>query len=136
MTERLHFHFSLSCIGEGNDNPLQCSCLENPRDGEAWWDAVSGDAQSRTRLKQLSISSSNSKLLSGNYNMSWKGLIGKVDGGIFKVATLEDKESFLQEVTYTMKPKDFIRCRQEKMEEKLVGEHDSNRGNVMCRLEK
>ena len=40
MTERLHFHFSLSCIGEGNGNPLQCSCLENPRDGEAWWAAV------------------------------------------------------------------------------------------------
>ena len=42
MTERLHFHFSLSCIGEGNGNPLQCSCLENPRDGEAWWAAVYG----------------------------------------------------------------------------------------------
>ena len=54
MTERLHFHFSLSCIGEGNGNPLQCSCLENPRDGEAWWAAVSGVAQSRTRLKRLS----------------------------------------------------------------------------------
>ena len=51
MTEWLHFHFSLSCIGEGNGNPLQCSCLENPRDGEAWWAAVSGVAQSRTRLK-------------------------------------------------------------------------------------
>ena len=51
MTERLHFHFSLSCIGEGNDNPLQCSCLENPRDREAWWAAVYGVAQSRTRLK-------------------------------------------------------------------------------------
>ena len=49
-TERLHFHFSLSCIGEGNGNPLQCSCLENPRDGEAWWAAVYGVAQSRTRL--------------------------------------------------------------------------------------
>ena len=57
-TERLHFHFSLSCIGEGNGNPLQCSCLENPRDGEAWWAAVYGVAQSRTRLKQLSSSSS------------------------------------------------------------------------------
>ena len=57
-TERLHFHFSLSCIGEGNGNPLQCSCLENPRDGGAWWAAVSGVAQSRTRLKRLSISSS------------------------------------------------------------------------------
>ena len=58
MTERLHFHFSLSCIGEGNGNPLQCSCLENLRDGGAWWAAVSGVAQSRTRLKQLSSSSS------------------------------------------------------------------------------
>ena len=51
MTERLHFHFSLSCIGEGNGNPLQCSCLENPRDGGAWWAAVYGVAQSLTRLK-------------------------------------------------------------------------------------
>ena len=50
-TERLHFHSSLSCIGEGNGNPLQCSCLENPRDGGAWWAAVYGVAQSRTRLK-------------------------------------------------------------------------------------
>ena len=50
-TERLPFHFSLSCIGEGNGNPLQCSCLENPRDGEAWRAAVYGVAQSRTRLK-------------------------------------------------------------------------------------
>ena len=47
-TERLHFHFSLSCIGEGNGNPLQCSCLENPRDGGAWWAAVYGVAQSQT----------------------------------------------------------------------------------------
>ena len=47
MTERLHFHFSLSCIGEGNGNPLQCSCLENPRDGGAWWAAVYGVVQSR-----------------------------------------------------------------------------------------
>ena len=50
-TEQLHFHFSLSCIGEGNGNPLQCSCLENPRDGGAWWAAVYGVAKSRTRLK-------------------------------------------------------------------------------------
>ena len=57
-TERLHFHFSLSCIGEGNGNPLQCSCLENPRDGGAWWAAVYGVAQSQTRLKRLSSSSS------------------------------------------------------------------------------
>ena len=56
-TERLPFHFSLSCIGEGNGNPLQCSCLENPRNGGAWWAAVYGVAQSRTRLKWLSSSS-------------------------------------------------------------------------------
>ena len=57
-TEWLHFHFSLSCIGEGHGNPLQCSCLENPRDGGAWWAAVYGVAQSQTRLKRLSSSSS------------------------------------------------------------------------------
>ena len=57
-TERLHFHFSLSCIGEGNGNPLQCSCLENPRDGGAWWAAIYGVAQSWTRLKRLRSSSS------------------------------------------------------------------------------
>ena len=72
--ERLHFHFSLSCIGEGNGNPLQCSCLENPRDGGAWWAAVYGVAQSLTRLKRLSSSSS-------------KGLVnntlGDTKGGMF-----------------------------------------------------
>ena len=57
-TERLHFHFSLLCIGEGNGNPLQYSCLENPRDGGAWWAAIYAVAQSRTRLKRLSSSSS------------------------------------------------------------------------------
>ena len=51
MTEQLHFHFSLSCIGEGNGNPLHCSCLENPRDRGAWWAAVYGVTQSWTRLK-------------------------------------------------------------------------------------
>src|SRR5574341_604600 len=56
--EQLHFHFSLSCIREGNGNPLQCPCLENPRDGGAWWAAVYGVTQSRTRLKRLSSSSS------------------------------------------------------------------------------
>ena len=61
-TERLHFHFSLSCIGEGNGNPLQCSCLENPRGGGARWASVYGVAQSRTRLKRLSSSSSSSAL--------------------------------------------------------------------------
>ena len=56
-TEQLHFQFSLSCIGEGNDNLLQRSCLENPRDGRAWWAAIYGAAQSRPRLKRLSSSS-------------------------------------------------------------------------------
>ena len=65
MTEQLHFHFSLSHIGEGNGNPLQYSCLENPRDGEAWWSAVCGVTQSQTWLKWLSSSSS-----SGNTKMA------------------------------------------------------------------
>ena len=58
FTFTFHFHFSLSCTGEGNGNPLQCSCLENPRDNGAWWAAVYGVAQSGTRLKRLSSSSS------------------------------------------------------------------------------
>ena len=57
-TEQLHFHFSLSCTGGGKGNPLQCSCLENPRDGGAWWAAAYGVAQSQTRLMRLSSSSS------------------------------------------------------------------------------
>ena len=63
-TERLHFHFSLSCTGEGNGKPLQCSSLENPRDGRVWWAAIYGVAQSWTRLKWLcSSSSSNPNLV-------------------------------------------------------------------------
>ena len=57
MTERIHFHFSLSCTEEGNGNPLQCSCLENPRDGEPHGLPSMG-LQSQTRLKQLGSSSS------------------------------------------------------------------------------
>ena len=78
-TEWLHFHFSLSCIGEGNGNPLQCSCLENPGDRGAWWASVCGVAQSRTRLMRLSssISSSSSSrkliqtLLSSTQLLQW-----------------------------------------------------------------
>ena len=71
-TERLHFHFSLSCIGEGNGNPLHCSCLENPRDGGAWWAAVCGVAQSWTWLKRLSSSSSSkSKCYGDAYPKQW-----------------------------------------------------------------
>ena len=69
MTENLHFHFSLSCIGEGNGNPLQCSCLENPRDWGAWWAAIYGVSQSRTQLKWLSSSSSSS---SREGSTAWK----------------------------------------------------------------
>ena len=75
MTELLPFHFSLSWIGEGNGNPLQCSCLENPRDGGAWWAAIYGVAQSWTRLKRLS--SSSSKLLE-SFVDSLKQLINAV----------------------------------------------------------
>ena len=57
-TEQFHFHFSISCTGEGNGDPLHCSCLENPRDGGAWWAAIYEVAKSWTRLKQLSSSSS------------------------------------------------------------------------------
>ena len=77
MTERLHFDFSLSLIGEGNGNPLQYSCLENPRDGGAWWAAVCGVAQSRTLLRQLSSSSSNLQggiWIGGGETMIWKYL--------------------------------------------------------------
>ena len=70
MTEQLPFHFSLSCIGEGNGNPLQCSCLENPRDGGGWWAAVYGVAQSRTRLKWLSSSSND--LFSASLVAQWQ----------------------------------------------------------------
>ena len=54
-TEQLHFHFSLSCTGEGNGNPLQCSCLENPMDGGAWWAAVHGVARSQTQLSDFTF---------------------------------------------------------------------------------
>ena len=67
-SERLLFHFSLSCIGEGNGNPLQCSCLENARDGGAWWAAVYGVAQSWTWLKRLSSSSSSKRNKSKSLN--------------------------------------------------------------------
>ena len=70
-TERLHFHFSLSCTGEGNGNPLQCSCLENPRDGGAWWAAVYGVAQSGTRLKRLSSSRSSKQECKDDYDLEF-----------------------------------------------------------------
>ena len=71
--ERLHFDFSLSCIGEGNDNPLQCSCLENPRDGGAWWASIYGVTQSRTGLKWLSSSSSSSWVTERKFLIGFQG---------------------------------------------------------------
>ena len=68
-TEQLHFHFSLPCTGEGNGNPLQYSCLENPRDRGAWWAALYGVAQSRTRLTRLSSSSGNDKWCWASFNV-------------------------------------------------------------------
>ena len=79
MTKCLHFHFSLSCIGEGNGNPLQCSCLENPRDSGAWWAAVYRVTQSRTWLKQLSSSSSSSNAFSKEQKLrAWGSIDGKL----------------------------------------------------------
>ena len=81
-TEWFHSHFSLSCIGEGNGNPLQCSCLENPRDGGDWWAAVYGVAQSGTWLKWLSSSSSSlemKELYTGNYKTLMKEIKGDVN---------------------------------------------------------
>ena len=77
MTERLHFHFSLSCTGKGNGNLLQCSCLENPRDGGPWWAAIYGVAQSRTRLKRLSSSSSSIQECFFFFTKKWILLIFK-----------------------------------------------------------
>ena len=78
-TERLHFNFSLSCIGDGNGNPLQCYCLENPRDGRAWWAAVYGVTQSWTQLKRLSSSSSN---IVKFHNFCQYFLFGRAQGNI------------------------------------------------------
>ena len=79
MTERLHFHFSLSCIGEGNGNPLQCSCLQNPRDRGAWWAAVYQVAQSRTQLKRLSSSSSSSMGRKVGFHWQSNMLLGSLE---------------------------------------------------------
>ena len=73
--KRLHFHFSLSCTEKGNGNPLQCSCLENPRDGGAWWAAVSGVAQSSTRLKRLSSNSSSRETKTDVHTKTCIGMI-------------------------------------------------------------
>ena len=85
---------SLSCIGEGNGNPLQCSCLENPRDGRAWWASVYGVAQSRTWLKRLSSSSSSISLL--QQRVRWlDGITDSVDMNLSKLqAMVKDRENW------------------------------------------
>ena len=93
MTERLHFHFSLSCIGEGNGNPLQCSCLENPRDRGAQWAAIYGATQSRTQLKRLGNSSR-------RINYMYKNSSGVLSG---------NKLNILQYFVYSGLPVSFIR---------------------------
>ena len=97
-TERFHFHFSLSCIGKGNGNPLQCSCLENPRDGGAWWAAVYGVAQSWTRLKQGSSSSSSSTYLGTKlgycfFFVAFLGQLGNHGGSVTAVGFNADRVS-------------------------------------------
>ena len=101
-TEQLHFHFSLSCTGEGNGNPLQCSCLENPRDGGAWWAAVSGVAQSRTQLKRLSSSSSSrredlqsSQSILVNYSIHHHRIALIIGGSFLQFSDLDANNDFL-----------------------------------------
>ena len=94
MTEQLHFHFSLSCIGEGNGNPLQYSCLENPRDGGAWWAAAYGVAQSQTRLKRLSSSSSSSVTVSNAAEL-YTLLVKMVNFMLYVFTTIKRRDSKL-----------------------------------------
>jgi len=93
MTERLHFHFSLSCIGEGNGNPLQCSCLENPRDDGAWCIAVYGVVQRQTWLKRLSNSSSIDVLYL--YFPFWLTLLGIIVSSIIHLIRTDSNALFL-----------------------------------------
>ena len=94
---------SLSCIGEGNGNPLQCSCLENPRDGGAWWAAVYGVAQSLTRLKRLSSSSSQSYGEGNGTPLQYSCLENPMDGGAWKAAVhgVTEGRTRLSDFTFT-----------------------------------
>ena len=107
MTERLHFHFSLSHIGEGNGNPLQCSCLENPRDGGAWWAAVYGVAQGQTWLKWLSSIYIYICLPTNSQDWSplgWTGWISLQSKGLSKVFsnnTVQKHQFFSAQLSYS-----------------------------------
>ena len=91
MTKWLHFLLSPSCIGEGNGNPLQCSCLENPRDGGAWWAAIYGVAQSQSQLKWLCSSSS---ILVRTKNWFWKLRVHNKSHGMLHKWNAKCKEFF------------------------------------------
>ena len=101
-TEWLHFHFPLSCIGEGNGNSLQCSCLENPRDGRAWWAAVCGVAQSWTRLKRLSSSSSRlcAMLFAKNWSMYGRGGYNKFSASKDEIVQLHGEKISTKSTKY------------------------------------
>ena len=104
-TEQLAFHFSLSCIGEGNGNPLQCSCLENPRDGGAWWAAVYGVAKSRTRLKWLSSSSNTTACMSTTKGACGSQTPRESPSNCFLVVTSSHTVPELVSVTNTIQQK-------------------------------
>ena len=106
-TERLPFRFSLACIGEGNGNPLQCSCLENPRDGRAWWAAVYGVTQSRTHWSDLAAAVCKYE---GAYRKIYISEVvkeGFLERGAYELS-LKDEESKPQWREVAMKPHDWI----------------------------
>ena len=138
MTERLHFHFSLSCIGEGNGNPLQCSCLENPRDGGAWWAAVYGVTQSRTRLKRLSSSSSSSSIefmekamTPHSSTLTWKIPWAEEPGGLQSMGSRRVRHDWA--TSLSLFPFMHWRRKWEPTPEFLLGESQGRGSLVGCR---